>query len=164
MCRSRALFGVAAVVIGLLAVFSFSRPTHREAAFALSPEQLALLDGQQVVVYKTPFCGCCSEYEEYLRRYGMEVVSVLQPDLTPYKAAGLAQQYWSCHTAFIGDYFVEGHVPVEVIVKLLEESPDVAGISLPGMPQGSPGMPGEKTEQWTIYALKDGQVTPFLHY
>lgn len=164
MHRSRAVLCILGIAIVLIVVFTFWRPSHQEMASALSPQQLALLDGQEIVVYKSPLCSCCSEYEEYLRQHGMAVVSVVEADLTPYKAQGLAPEYWSCHTAMLGDYFVEGHVPVEVIVKLLEESPDVAGVSLPGMPSGSPGMPGEKTERWTIYALGNGKVSPFVYY
>ena len=68
----------------------------------------------------------------------------------------------SCHTAVIEGYFVEGHVPVEVIIKLLEEKPDIDGISLPGMPPGSPGMPGQQTEAFKIYALSDGTTSEFM--
>ena len=68
----------------------------------------------------------------------------------------------SCHTTIIGDYFVEGHIPLEVIDKLLSEKPDLDGIALPDMPAGSPGMPGRKTEEFIIYGLKDGQVSEYM--
>lgn len=70
----------------------------------------------------------------------------------------------SCHTSVIGDYFVEGHMPVEVIDKLLEEKPEINGITLPGMPQGSPGMAGLKSGKWTIYSLSNGQSSEFLSW
>ena len=117
--------------------------------------------GREIVVYKSPFCVCCSEYEDYLRNHGMSVISVVATDLTTYKPYGLVPEDSSCHTAVIGNYFVEGHVPVEVIAKLLEESPDVSGVTLPGRPAGSPGTAGEKAGPWTIYALRDGRVIPF---
>jgi len=66
--------------------------------------------------------------------------------------------YESCHLALWGGYVVVGHVPFEVINRLLAERPDVEGITLPGMPPGSPGMPGEKSGEWKIYALKNGRV------
>ncbi len=67
-----------------------------------------------------------------------------------------------CHTGVIGDYFVEGHVPVEAIEELLAEKPAIGGIALPGMPSGSPGMPGQKTEAFKIYALSDGTASEFM--
>ena len=76
---------------------------------------------------------------------------------------GVPRNLESCHTEIIGGYFVEGHMPIEAIEKLLSERPDIRGIALPGMPSGSPGMPGPKTEPWTIYAVnKDGSVGEFM--
>lgn len=68
----------------------------------------------------------------------------------------------SCHTTVIEDYFVEGHVPIEAIKKLLKEKPDIDGIALPEMPAGSPGMAGQKTEAFRIFALRDGKVSKFM--
>ncbi len=68
----------------------------------------------------------------------------------------------SCHTAVIADYFVEGHVPIEAVEKLLSEKPDVDGIALPGMPQGSLGMSGQKTAAFRIYALSAGTASEFM--
>lgn len=69
----------------------------------------------------------------------------------------IPQNMISCHTGIIEDYFVEGHVPVKAIEKMVEEKPAIDGIALPGMPQGSPGMPGTQTEPFKIYALFDGK-------
>ncbi len=74
----------------------------------------------------------------------------------------IPQDMWSCHTAVIGGYFVEGHVPVAAIRKLLEEQPEIDGIALPGMPAGSPGMGGSKEEPFVIYAVADGAVKEFM--
>ncbi len=74
----------------------------------------------------------------------------------------IAQNMKSCHTGVIEDYFVEGHVPVEAIEEMLAEKPDISGIALPGMPPGSPGMPGQKTEAFKIYALSDGTASEFM--
>lgn len=164
MHRSRVIPAIIGITVILLAVFALWRPSDQPIASALTKEQLALLDGREIVVYKSPLCGCCSEWEEYLRQYGMNVRSVEVADSTTAKAQGLSPQYWSCHTAFVGDYFVEGHVPVEVIVKLLEEAPPISGITLPGMPSGSPGMDGAKTGPWTIYALQAGEIGQFISY
>ncbi len=74
----------------------------------------------------------------------------------------IPQNMESCHTAVIAGYFVEGHMPIEAIEKLLEEKPDIDGIALPGMPTGSPGMPGQQTEAFKIYALSAGTASEFM--
>ncbi len=74
----------------------------------------------------------------------------------------IPQNMESCHTAVIADYFVEGHVPIEAIEELLKEKLDIDGIALPGMPSGSPGMPGQKIEAFKIYALSDGMASEFM--
>ena len=69
----------------------------------------------------------------------------------------------SCHTTIIGNYFVEGHIPLEAVEKLLEEQPDIAGIAMSGMPSGSPGMPGTKTEDFIIFSVnRDGTYQEFM--
>jgi len=117
-------------------------------------------------MYKTPTCGCCQVYGQYLKREDVNVTVVDVEDMSPIKEQhGIPRNLESCHTTMIGGYVVEGHIPMEVIERLLEEKPDIKGIALPGMPSGSPGMPGPKTEEWTIYALNnDGTVTEFMKY
>ena len=108
---------------------------------------------EEIVIYKSATCGCCSIYVDYFKRQGnSNVITSEDIDLikTKYRVPlGLE----SCHTTVIGDYFVEGHIPLEAINKLLEEKPEIAGIVMPGMPSGSPGMPGSKTEDFIIYAV-----------
>ncbi|MBN8907922.1 MAG: DUF411 domain-containing protein, partial [Rhodospirillales bacterium] len=74
--------------------------------------------------------------------------------------AGVPQDLEGCHTMFVGGYVVDGHVPAETIRKMLTEQPAIAGITLPGMPSGSPGMVGQKTETWTIYAVTKDSKPP----
>ena len=74
----------------------------------------------------------------------------------------IPEEMWSCHTSVIGDYYIEGHVPVAAIEKLLAERPDVDGLALPGMPSGSPGMTGEQEAPFVIYAVKDGTTSEFI--
>lgn len=74
----------------------------------------------------------------------------------------IPEEMWSCHTSLVGDYYVEGHVPVEAVRKLLEDQPDIDGISLPGMPQGSPGMSGQKSEPWVIYSISGDSIEEFV--
>ena len=94
-----------------------------------------------VTVYKSPTCGCCSRWVEHMREAGFEVVTHDVSDLSSVKAEhGVPAEHESCHTAIAGDYVVEGHVPADLVRRLVEESPDVAGLAVPGMPRGSPGM------------------------
>ena len=92
-------------------------------------------------VMKSPTCGCCAAWIEMARERGYRVeVEDTRDHVGMKQAASVPQGLWACHTARIGGYTVEGHVPFEAVRKLLEERPDVAGISVPGMPAGSPGM------------------------
>lgn len=117
-------------------------------------------------VYKSPLCGCCVSYISYLRDAGYQVEVVESLNTGPVKDRfGIAREMESCHTSVFGHYFVEGHVPFEVVDKLLAEQPDIRGIALPDMPAGSPGMPGTKKEPWAIYALeKDGSTSLYMNY
>lgn len=125
------------------------------------PEELA---GLAMTVYKSSSCGCCSGWTGYAQGKGFAASTVNTEDMASVKARlGVPRGVESCHTAVVGDYFVEGHVPAEAIAKLLEEQPDIRGIALPDMPSGSPGMPGGKTEAWVIYAVhNDGSITEFM--
>lgn len=112
----------------------------------------------QATLYKNPQCGCCEGYAAYLRDNGFKVDVKPTNDLAEIsRKAGVPEQLEGCHTTFIDGYVVDGHVPVNVVRKLLSERPAIAGITLPGMPMGSPGMNGAKTEPFTIYSVtKDG--------
>ncbi len=114
-------------------------------------------------VFKTPFCGCCSLYIDYLKEEGFEVETVdIEDPARIKKKYKIPPEMQSCHTATVQNYFVEGHVPVETLRKLLREKPRVDGIALPGMPSGSPGMPGPKNETFIVYALTDGKSSVFM--
>ena len=117
-----------------------------------------------VVLYKNPECGCCEGYADYLRAHGFKVAVKASNDLAEIsRKAGIPPDLQGCHTAFIENYVVDGHVPVEVINKLLANRPAIKGITLPGMPQGSPGMSGEKTGPFTIYAVgQDGKASTYM--
>jgi hypothetical protein len=106
------------------------------------------------VVYKSPTCSCCRQYISYLEREGYNIKSESINDMQSVKEKyDISPIMESCHTMIINDYVVEGHVPIEVVKKLLTEKPNIAGISLPDMPAGSPGMPGIKRDPFTIYSL-----------
>ena len=118
----------------------------------------------EAVAYYDPNCGCCALHAAYLERSGFTVEVQEQPDMAPIKRSyGIPQELLSCHTTVVDGYVVEGHMPLQAIEKLLEERPDIRGIALAGMPSGSPGMPGAKTQTWTIYTLEhDGTIKVFL--
>src|SRR6266540_1071853 len=112
----------------------------------------------RATLYKNPQCTCCEGYAAYLRQNGFEVDVKPTNDLTEISSkAGVPEKFQGCHTMFVDNYVVDGHVPVNVVRKLLSERPAIAGITLPGMPEGSPGMTGRKHGPFTIYAVtKDG--------
>ncbi len=132
------------------------------AAFALrSPSEA--VDKPLVTVYKSPTCGCCSKWVDHLEANGYAVETQDMNNVMPMKQRlGLPAQLASCHTAVVGGYVVEGHVPSDVIDKLLEEKPEIVGIAVPGMPIGSPGMEGPNPESYDILAFtKDGNQSVY---
>lgn len=130
-------------------------------------------DEAQVVVYKTPYCGCCKLWIEQVEDAGL-TVQAIDVDSTAgvQSEVGVPRMLRSCHTAKVGDYWVEGHVPPDLVAMLLEEQPDdVRGLSVPGMPMGSPGMEGPNPVTYKviamdaegnmrIYAERQGRATP----
>lgn len=119
-------------------------------------------DAQKVTLYKSPSCGCCVNYVSYLKKEGFDVDVITTNDTSAIKREhNIPMAMQSCHTVVVGDYFVEGHMPIEAIHKMMEEKPDIDGIALPGMPSGSPGMPGIKRGMFDIYSVKDGEMSSF---
>lgn len=108
-----------------------------------------------VTVFKTPTCGCCSKWIDHLRENGFEVTATDLPDIAPVKQRfHVPGQLHACHTAAVGPYVVEGHVPAADIKRLLAERPDVTGIGVPGMPIGSPGMEqGNRKDPYDVIAF-----------
>jgi hypothetical protein len=105
-------------------------------------------------LYKNPGCFCCDAYADYLRANGFNVTVIEHPNMTLIKQKyGVRQDLQGCHSTVIGKYVVEGHVPVAPIKRLLAEKPDIKGISLPGMPQGSPGMSGTKEGPFEVLTI-----------
>jgi hypothetical protein len=98
-------------------------------------------ESSEITVYKTPTCGCCGKWVDHLRDNGFSVTTKEMSDLSAIKSEnGVPREFSSCHTAIVDGYVIEGHIPADVIRRLLEERPDVKGIAVPGMPAGSPGM------------------------
>jgi len=122
----------------------------------------------KVTVYKTSSCGCCRLWVDHMKSNGFDVqaMDVSAADVRSVsKAAGLKDEDTSCHTAKIGAYVVEGHVPADDIKRMLKEKPAIAGLSAPGMPQGSPGMEQGVKEPYDVIAFKkDGTSTVFAKH
>lgn len=124
--------GFAGALLGVTAAAALARTGPAVAAPA-----------KTMRVYKSPTCGCCTRWVDYVRADGWKVEVVdLQNVTSIKKQVGLLPQLASCHTAIVDGYVVEGHVPLPAIEKLITERPDVHGIAVPGMPQDSPGMGG----------------------
>ncbi len=116
-----------------------------------------------VVVYKGPTCACCEKWAEHMERAGFEVEVQVMDNLRPVKAQyGIGYRLESCHTAVVDGYAIEGHVPANVVKRLLKERPDVTGLAVPGMPLGSPGMEGPVKESYNVLAFtSDGRVAVY---
>lgn len=121
-----------------------------------------------VEVYKDPTCGCCSKWIDHLRSHGFTARAIDTDKLDQFKTSrGVPQKTRSCHTAIVGGYVVEGHVPAADIQRLLKERPAIIGIAVPGMPIGSPGMEvaGRKPQPFTVIAFaKDGSTRVFASH
>jgi hypothetical protein len=130
------------------------------------PESGEPTDLESITVYKSPTCGCCSKWVRHLQDNGFEVEAINRKDMNSVKSeAGIPRQLASCHTATIGGYVIEGHVPAVDIKRLLKERPDVAGLTVPGMPMGSPGMEGSRRDKYEVLTFtKSGDTVVFRRY
>lgn len=115
-----------------------------------------------ITVHKSPACGCCEKYVDYLRENGFAVKAVNESDMDAIKKRHGVSHVASCHTALVEGYVVEGHVPVAAIRKLLKDKPAIVGISAPGMPMNSPGMGEMKKGTLTIYAVPKNRQEPYV--
>lgn len=116
--------------------------------------------GPLVEVWKSPDCGCCNEWIRHLRRNGFEVTVNDSGNDATRAAAGIPIALGSCHTAKVGGYAIEGHVPAREIRRLLKERPDAIGLTVPGMPIGSPGMEfGNKRDPYDVLLVQRGGAT-----
>jgi len=141
-------------------------PAHSPSpAASASPAIAVPAKVQQMVVHKSPTCGCCSAWVDHMRAAGFQVEVRETDNLHPIKErVGVPLGKGSCHTAEIGGYFIEGHVPAEDVKRLLAQKPDAKGLVVPGMPAGSPGMelPDGRTEPYTVELVhRDGSTGAF---
>jgi hypothetical protein len=121
---------------------------------------------EEITVYKSPTCGCCNKWVDHLKDSGFEVKSYNRNDMPQVKQQlGVAPPLQSCHTAIINGYVIEGHVPATDIQRLLSEKPAIHGLTVPGMPMGSPGMEGPRKDRYDVLAIdKQGKTTVFSQH
>ena len=124
-------------------------------------------DPVHIVMHKNPGCGCCDAWAEHMREFNFTVEVIEDPGLYDMKdARGIPQPLFSCHTALVEGYFIEGHVPAKDVLTLLELKPEgVTGIAVPGMPLGSPGMEHPRPQAFNTIALtSDGDAYVFAKH
>lgn len=150
----------------ILALLAMPLAACADADAANEQPAEAAVAGQELpslLVYKTPTCGCCTGWIAHMREAGFAVDARDVTDIMSVKLdAGIPAGASSCHTTLVDGYYVEGHVPAEQVKRLLVERPDIAGIAVPGMPTGSPGMEGPNARPYQVVAIAhDGTATVF---
>jgi hypothetical protein len=145
---------VAAVAVAAASLVVVAAQTQKK------PAASAVVEGK---VYLTPTCGCCGKWVEHMKEARFNLTKDVRTDLsTVPDRKRVPQALQSCHVAVVGPYVVEGHVPADVVRKLLAEQPKIAGIAVPGMPEGSPGMEGPNPRPYSIVAFRaDGTTYEF---
>ena len=144
--------------------------TYSRSLFAaiavLVASPVAASAAAEMTVYKTPWCGCCHAWAEAVEKAGYQVSTVDLEDLSSIrKQAGVPAEMEGCHIAAVDGYFLEGHVPLEAVKKLLSERPNVAGLAAPGMPQGSLGMGDDPSASYEVYAVpREASGEPSVFY
>lgn len=166
MKQSIGIVVISALVLGIWGYQTHTKPieTNTEPAETSTSTMASEATRDAFVMYKSPLCGCCEGHAQALRKEGYEVDIRPTQDMQAIKSEyGIPLNGQSCHTSIVGEYVVEGHVPLEAIEQLLADQPDIAGIGLAGMPAGTPGMPGEKIQTYEIYQLSHtGETSPYL--
>jgi len=120
----------------------------------------------QITVYKSPTCGCCTKWIKHLEKNGFNVKTYNSGNMSVVKyEMGVKPKHQSCHTAMVDGYYIEGHVPVNDIKRLLTEKPKAAGLAVPGMTMGSPGMEGNRKDPYSVLLIrKDGVQKVYSEY
>jgi len=135
------LMTISAIVSGFIAMASFSVSAN----------------AADITMYKSPWCGCCSGWADYMKKNGHNVVVKKSEQMEMIKKMfGVPEDLQACHTAVVGDYIVEGHVPAQAVERFLKEKPKAYGIAVPGMPAGSPGMESSEAEPYNVILFKAG--------
>lgn len=122
---------------------------------------------EKITVYKSPTCGCCTDWVDHLEENGFETEVHNSDEMNAVKQeAGVHPHLASCHTAFVGDYVIEGHVPAQDIRQLISRANQAKGLAVPGMPAGSPGMEmGDRKDSYQVLEFNDkGQTRVVAEY
>lgn len=159
MDRIKKIGSIALITIGLLIT---------GCSLAQGPEPIAQAAlASEINVFRSPTCGCCGLWIEHMRDAGFQINDHITEDMAAIKEQyDIPDNLTSCHTAVVDGYVVEGHIPAADVARLLTEKPDIAGITVPGMPVGSPGMEsGSYVESYTVFAFdKNGTTTSFSEH
>ncbi|MFF0949626.1 DUF411 domain-containing protein [Rhizobium leguminosarum] len=143
---------------------------HRRSFITMAASALAFLGRgaraaapAKMTVYKDPNCGCCHEWSQAMAAAGFSLDARDTDDLATVKARlGVPADMQGCHTAVVEEYYVEGHVPLEAVQRLLQERPPIRGLAVPGMPSGSLGMGGDPEASYDVYAIPSGTGEPYV--
>ena len=140
--------------------------TPAETTSAGQPAAQVAATDKVLEVYKSPTCGCCGAWVEHMEANGYAVKVHEQQNLQSIKEkAGILPGTGSCHTAFIDGYAIEGHVPASDVDRLLEERPEGKGLTVPGMPAGSPGMEmGDRKDAYDVLLFDENGTEVFSHH
>lgn len=157
------------LIFGLLFTIVFAAALFLTGDKAPEQVEATTKDGKlEVVMYKNEGCMCCTKWADQMNEEEFAVIEKPVPNLNEIKAEnGITRELASCHTAFVDGYIVEGHVPIEDVQRLLKERPDAIGLTVPGMPIGSPGMevPGREADKYDVLLIaKDGSTTVFASH
>jgi hypothetical protein len=135
-------------------------------AIAFLAAAALVLAAPTITVYKSPDCGCCGDWVDHLRANGFSVSVHDVEDVTPFKKKlGIPERLASCHTALVGGYAIEGHVPAADIRRLLAQKPRAKGLAVPGMPHGSPGMETGRQDPYDVLLFQaNGRTTVYRSY
>jgi hypothetical protein len=133
----------------------FLRASIGAAAAVAAGQRADAAAPAMMTVYRTPTCGCCKKWVDHVRAAGFRVSVKELDDLSEVKAMlGVPVALQSCHTGVIGSYVFEGHVPADLILRVLEQRPKLLGLAVPGMPAGSPGMEAGTPERYDVIAFE----------
>jgi len=157
--KKNSIIGIIGILIIAGIIFSFSGILNNNEKKNTIEKQITSLSiaDKTITLYKDPNCGCCEGYAKELRRNGFDVTIIKEPDMQSIKKKyGISSMIESCHTSvFKNGYIVEGHTPIEAVMKMLNEKPQISGIGMGGMPAGSAGMPGQKRGEFKVYTIED---------
>ena len=154
------------LLVGVLFTITFAiilfMPKNEATEISVQPEKL------EVVMYKNKGCMCCTKWADRMNQEEFAIIEKPVPNLNEIKEEnGITRELASCHIAFVDGYIVNGHVPIEDVQRLLKERPDAIGLTVPGMPIGSPGMevPGREPDNYDVLLIaKDGTTTVFASH